>query len=503
MEPRSMLVSCRIANAGKIKKFQEVDNFAKDLKNSMSKYMHENLWLMIGDTYSFNKTYSKFNDDKMFAWEIQTMFHDIVELYKNRIDQLKERIDTSVQTGVKTTLYKKKTHIKGNITKEKGDVKSYTITKKYSEIGKLVKLLLFLDATNLNQYQGQKFYEFIQKYQAKPIWDRILKTVNQMKFHLMEKVKIIEFSTGTHRVNLKSDEFVLDETNSKFKHWFKYEDKFYPLQINDKYHGDLSQIKTIKNKQVTVKVVDERVDFIFTRDYEPTFKPESKIVGIDINIKNNFCTTSERETFDYDRTYVKEFIEEIKKLDKVGYQNITNDQKQHLEYLVNKNEWYFKSLVSEVLNKLDKDGVSDIVMEDFDNNSFKSMSTTNMEFDEKYTRLIRLLRLGNIKKWMKEQAEKKGIRVHFTPAPYTSQQCPNPNCGHIDHANRPTQEKFKCTECGHEDVADFVSPINIKNRFVSNVLREKLHKTDDFGRLIPIKMSRERLKGILSSFSSS
>ena len=99
---------------------------------------------------------------------------------------------------------------------------------------------------------------------------------------------------------------------------------------------------------------------------------------------------------------------------------------------------------------------------------------------------------------MFEQSEKRGIRVHTTPAPYTSQECPK--CHNVDDNNRKTQENFECTECGFKDEADFVSPINIKNRFLSNVLREKLHKIDNHGRLSPKKISREKLKECLSSF---
>ncbi len=154
-----------------------------------------------------------------------------------------------------------------------------------------------------------------------------------------------------------------------------------------------------------------------------------------------------------------------------------------------------------VLHDFEKRGYTDIILEDFNNNTFISSMISSEEFKEKYTRLIRLLRLGNIKKWMTEQAEKIGIRVHLTNPAYTSQECPK--CHNIDSNNRPTQEKFKCTDCGHTDIADFVSPTNIKNRIHSNVLREKLHKSDNYGRFSPKKISREKLKESLSSFSTS
>jgi putative transposase len=57
--------------------------------------------------------------------------------------------------------------------------------------------------------------------------------------------------------------------------------------------------------------------------------------------------------------------------------------------------------------------------------------------------------------------EPKGGRVEFTPAPYTSLRCPNPNCGHTHPNNRPTRDRFCCEMCGYEGHADVVGAINV------------------------------------------
>ena len=136
-------------------------------------------------------------------------------------------------------------------------------------------------------------------------------------------------------------------------------------------------------------------------------------------------------------------------------------------------------------------------MEDLTNFDKGKFNIKNEEFKMHYTRLTRLLRLGNIKKWMKEQGEKLGIRVHITPSPYTSQKCPK--CSTVDKNNRPTQEKFECVECHFTDEADFVSPVNILTNFTSDVLREKLHTADIYGRCQPKKLKRGTIKKIVSS----
>ncbi|WP_197945682.1 zinc ribbon domain-containing protein [Kyrpidia spormannii] len=47
------------------------------------------------------------------------------------------------------------------------------------------------------------------------------------------------------------------------------------------------------------------------------------------------------------------------------------------------------------------------------------------------------------------------------PAPYTSQRCPVPECGHVSNANRPRQSTFRCERCGYEGNADTVGAMNI------------------------------------------
>jgi putative transposase len=44
----------------------------------------------------------------------------------------------------------------------------------------------------------------------------------------------------------------------------------------------------------------------------------------------------------------------------------------------------------------------------------------------------------------------------------TSRMCPA--CGHVSGENRPTQEKFECTQCGHTANADQVGALNVAFR---------------------------------------
>ncbi len=79
-----------------------------------------------------------------------------------------------------------------------------------------------------------------------------------------------------------------------------------------------------------------------------------------------------------------------------------------------------------------------------------------------------------------------------------TQQCFK--CKAIDKNNRKTQEIFHCTTCHHECNADENSANNLAGRLKEDVLRETLHKKNAIGEWIPAKMSRDKIKGFLSSF---
>jgi len=54
---------------------------------------------------------------------------------------------------------------------------------------------------------------------------------------------------------------------------------------------------------------------------------------------------------------------------------------------------------------------------------------------------------------------------------YTSLTCPE--CSHFDKANRATQDKFRCVQCGHENHADLNGAVNIARRWISVINGKK------------------------------
>ena len=60
------------------------------------------------------------------------------------------------------------------------------------------------------------------------------------------------------------------------------------------------------------------------------------------------------------------------------------------------------------------------------------------------------------------KAKKAGVPVVAVDPRNTSRTCPS--CGHIDKANRKSQSKFLCVDCGFSGLADYIAAINISRR---------------------------------------
>jgi putative transposase len=286
----------------------------------------------------------------------------------------------------------------------------------------------------------------------------------------------------------------------KFKHTSG--ELYMPLSFNEDYHKFQSVVYdytkehyvTFKNNKLHIGLTTEREAV--------TYKENGLVIGLDINVRDNFISVSNGQIIDYDRTYIKELVDELLRIDKLSKtEKETDYNRRILNKLVKKNEWYFKWVISTILEEFDKQGVSDIVMEDLDLTKSKASFVKSEEFNIKYSRIVRVLRLSNIKDWFKRQAENYGIRVHLTNPAYTSQECSE--CHFIHRANRNGAE-FECKECGHKEHSDSNSPKNILGRvYYSDVLMKKLHTYDADKRLIPRNMSNFQIKVILNDFFES
>lgn len=70
--------------------------------------------------------------------------------------------------------------------------------------------------------------------------------------------------------------------------------------------------------------------------------------------------------------------------------------------------------------------------------------------------------LGMFRMMLEDKARRRGVRIEYVDAAYTSQTCYQ--CGHIAAENRPTRDAFRCVSCGHQEHADLNAAKNILNR---------------------------------------
>jgi len=69
---------------------------------------------------------------------------------------------------------------------------------------------------------------------------------------------------------------------------------------------------------------------------------------------------------------------------------------------------------------------------------------------------------AQLRSFIEYKAQKVGVPVVAVDPRNTSRTCPA--CGHIDKANRKTQDKFLCVDCGFSGLADYTAAVNISRR---------------------------------------
>ena len=513
--------SSKYLNKGKHNLLNVVFEEVKILKNCYSKFLFDNLYevFLIREYQTLSTKYWKqvsnlYPSTYLKSWNVRDIFQSISQDYINRIKKYLSNLNLQVSipdnkglVKLSITRYQKNVSKNNKIIRYKGDIKEFKQPKHYTPLSKFIKYCVYCRVENndiqiYNENIKKQYEYYCQKFSKQ----RIINLVYSIQQTLLSKIKEPnDYQSSSFPVIYKpngqsiSSDFIYDPTNSLYKYWCKIDLKnkqniYIPLQVNNKYHN----FNKIRKQQWIIKpsIKGNKINVIGTKEVKkPNFKEFNKVIGIDLNVKNNFASCSNEQIFDYDRTYINEFCKQLKKFDKIGLKNINSKQKKKLEKLVRKNEWYFKLLIHDILDELQKQDITDIVMEDLD--SFSASYTKNKEFDIKYSRLNRLLRLSNIKNWFNQQAEKRGIRVHLTSACYSSQQCPE--CSHISRNNRPTQEQFKCVNCQHESNADVNASKNLELRYTNVLLKSKLHTLDEFGRMIPKRIKREAVKKILAT----
>jgi len=355
---KSILYTSKYFNTGKGNEVKRLLESMSNYKNSLSKYVYENRKLLL--TYDGIKTlkanYNKVKDDTILAWNIQKEHHAIVDKYENALRRQMKNFKVRIQDKILIKRYSRNSKIH-----KKGDTKYFEIKFKSTKLTKLIKYLVYLDFSKdiEPQITNGAVKDLLNYYKTKPYFDRILNLAKDMQNRLLSKIHLIEFSndyslrlTSTKDINKARIEF--DNTNSLYKYWFIFKmkgNKEYrlPLEINKDYHNKDDLIA--KEFLLYLSTKGNKINISTTyKGEKPVFKSFNKAIGMDVNIKHNFAKLSDDKEIDYDRAFFKSIVKDINKLDKIGYQNLTQKELEKLQKLYRRLDWYVELPIHNILD---------------------------------------------------------------------------------------------------------------------------------------------------------
>ena len=506
----------RLANPGKFEAVRRSFDRIRALKNTMGAYAQAHVTELWADAYAFKRHYRDFISTDLNAWERQSLFSDIVDAYVVSIRARFQNTGFFVQTGWTATRYQRNVWKRAEdgtrfLAHPKGSLKSFDLSRKTTPLTRMAQFLLYcrLDSLNVEAVSNPELRGMLQycRDEKPAVWERLLRLVSTRQSRLLGRTQRIRYTTGSHRRSPAESRsrIFLDTTNTEYTRWYAYrlgtgkdaEIVHLPLLYNEKRQPwDALRLDAI---QSCTMVSGRRFQVGATFEAPALeFQESREFVGIDVNTKHNLMSLSDGKVVSYDAARLSSLLALLDKLQrKPG--GMTFRDKARVAKLLRANAASIQRSIRELLNALESEGVTDLAVEDIDMRGDATFIRHPL-LGVKYSRLLRLLRLGNVKHWLFAQAEKRGIRVHHTNPAYTSQECPR--CHHISRENRLTQEEFRCTECGHAGNADFVASQNIRNRVLADVPRGRnacIHHFDGFGRATPKPLSYKLVPDVLGN----
>lgn len=508
-------------------KYNELRAFAMSIrehKNTVSKYINKNLFKYIDyNMFSFLKEMrNKYKGLIPSSFDKQ-LYEQVFNCYQNKFKTIQKKLTFEKITFVGFEYYKHncKNH-------KKGEFKKVILTKEKTPLSICLSYLARYGNNNIVEYinsqidnvddNKKQFYDNILNYINKFGLGRLLSLSLSKRNRIIKQYQEIpiEFKTLTFSGRCRKTDIISYNKNynsiiNSFVSLSGLNRKSFdiPIKFNKDWFGNMKEYHK-KNPDyeytITFNEKQKQVNIHICKDgerYIPTVDDNSNIVGIDVNVKHNIFSLSNGNTYDYNRKLVNDFCKLSTYLDKVK-------EKKGKEYKVGKRyqlkldklrEKIVKSnqqLISSMCKSLKNDNITHIVMENLDNGFNKSFVKDKINNDINFNRVVKFLRISNLKDEVEHIGRKYDIAVSTVQSYYTSKMCPI--CGCIDDENRTSQEEFSCIECGFESNADINAAINIKNRVCEAVLRNKLLKQMDNGAYEPKRLNKEKVKEVLLSF---
>jgi putative transposase len=515
----------------------------RDFKNDLSQRICQNP-MSIQDLSKFD--FLKLFDiqiEGLVGKEIQPALKEVYTCYQNKFTQLNQKISFKIQSKpLKIEYYKKNTkkHKKGDIKNNSISLKSTPLTKVISFLSKYYNETtvdyLIKEIDNINTTKSLEQIEFYKSilYYLNKFGTRLLKLANDRKTRLIKELfsKPILFKELTYD-GINNLEYIVSKNknnHSIIEHFIclsgfgnyidgKYkkitrDGKLYiPIKYSKKYHGELNDYNLKYQTSYTIQFVKNKIRIILTKKgNRETITDCDSAVGVDTNLKHNLFSLSNGKTIDYNRELIKNYVKFQLKIDKKhdflyksNDKDLTEKQiKQKYNLISRKQTWNRRLIAEQNLN------VSDLIKETKSDNKDhiiceglllkdKTWCRSEEFFGIKYSRLVKMLHLSNVKNILVNQCRNKNIQLTIVPSYYTSQRCSV--CGYVDRDNRKTQEDFVCQNCGHSENADLNASKNIKQFKEIDVLSQSFLKLDNSTSwLVPKKLGKQTIKKVLDDY---
>ena len=519
-----------ISNTGKWAQVVALFSRALHLKRQMGAHVHTQAPRLLWDAYALKKESTQFASPDLNAWERQAMYHDVVSDYQRKLAQQVSRATFKIGRGWSYSVYQRQTTLSARAGRaarvfNKGDFKPGSFQLKMASTP-LTRCATYLLRVNIPEFDPASLSDTVGKgdkekpntlklellrLQAKPeLWRRLLALAARRQSKLAQRLRPIDYVSSTFRVCPAESHttVVVDKSNGKFQLFLKLrlglkkrEDGFayLPLLSSKKrlqviVGGDVTKLGF--GKEFRLKYTSGRKLHVCTtfEAPEPDFLAEGVVLGLDLNTKRSFANDDTGGAYHLSQVVLGAGVALLSKIDAQGGVSQMNYRRAaQLRQWTRRNEAHIKALLATWCDAWRAKGITDIWLEDLAMSGDATFIRHDV-LDEKYSRVLRLMRLSGVKDWLLSIGEKRGLRVHTTNPAYTSQECNR--CHHIDKANRTTQALFHCVNCHSECDADTGAAINIRERSRS-ALKSLLHELDRFGRCSPKPMTRPKLKALL------
>ena len=513
-------------------KYNELHDFAiaiREHKNIVSEYVNKNLLKYLDcNMFSFLTEMRETYKGIIPSSFDKQLYEQIFNCYQNKFKAIQRNLLFEKITFIGFEFYKRDTK-----KHKKGELKKVILKRENSPLSICLSYLARYGNENIIEYINSQFDNVDDK--KKKFYNNILNCINKFGFERLFSLalskrnriikhyqkKVIEFNSLTFSGRCRKTDIISYNKNynsiiNSFVSLSGLNRKSFhiPIKFNKDYHGNMKDFHDEKRSYeytITFNEKDKQVNIHICKDgkrYIPTVNENSNCIGIDVNVKHNLFSLSNGECYDYNRKLVNDFcklstyLDNVKEKQEKGKKDFKYKVGRRYQLKLDKlREKITKSnqqLISNMCKTLRSNGITHIIMENLDNGFGKCYVKDKNNDDINFNRIVKFLKISNLKAEVEHIGRKYDIAVSTVQSYYTSKMCPI--CGCIEDENRTTQEDFSCIECGHSLNADMNAAINIKNRVLEAVLREKLLKKLDNGAYEPKNLKKEKVKEALLSF---